>query len=76
VSVVRGRGGAGGIAEAALMTDHHDDGPCPCPLCSGPIPEEIVERIMKSAASQGQTMSLEEFRTWLREEREPSRSRG
>ena len=52
------------VEDVALIPDD-DDGPCPCPLCRGDVPDEIVERIMESAASQGETMTREEFLRWL-----------
>ncbi len=43
-----------------------EEGACGCPFCDGgEVPAEIVERIMQSAASQCEAMTLEEFRTWL-----------
>ena len=43
------------------------DGPeaCTCPLCRDDPPQEIVERIMASAAQQGTSMSKKDFLLWL-----------
>lgn len=42
-----------------------DEEPCACALCSEDLPEEIVDQIMLSAATQGSAMTFEEFRAWL-----------
>lgn len=42
-----------------------DDESCPCPLCTEAVSGEIVDLVMASAAEQGPTMTLEEFRAWL-----------
>ncbi|WP_404482017.1 hypothetical protein [Novosphingobium sp. BL-52-GroH] len=47
-----------------ILVDH-DAAPCSCPLCVDDVPEEIVAKIMASAASQGTSMSKEEFLLWL-----------
>jgi len=43
-----------------------EDAACRCPFCDGgEVPVEIVDMIVRSAASQGEAMTLEEFRAWL-----------
>ena len=42
-----------------------EDDTCACPLCVEPPPGEIVEMVMRSAASQGPAMTGEEFLEWL-----------
>lgn len=46
-------------------SSHDDQDETSCPLCTGDLPGHIVDRIMVSAASQGRSMSREDFQTWL-----------
>lgn len=39
--------------------------PCACALCAEDLPEETMDRLMLSAATQGPAMNREEFLSWL-----------
>jgi len=45
-----------------MMFEDHDEG---CPICRGELPQDIVETVLISAATQGARMSADEFRVWL-----------
>lgn len=42
-----------------------DDGHAECPICWDEVTDEFIERIQAAAAQPGQTMTPEEFSTWL-----------
>lgn len=46
-----------------MNEDQHEA--CDCFLCLDGVPDQIIERVKASAASQGAAMTREEFLAWL-----------
>ena len=42
-----------------------DDGQADCPICTGEVACDRVERVKTAAAQPGQIMTAEEFTMWL-----------
>ena len=56
----------GGCSMPDHGSSHEDHDETSCPFCTGDVPAEIVDRIMKAAAGpMSEAMSAEEFRAWL-----------